>query len=98
MNTPVTTVPTSTTAFAPFQAAADFASTNSNPTPSMSTAVNSTVASLPADIDAETLAMLADLDRASTREERNLIPEIKLIQTDRQVIDFSALLGKGVQK
>lgn len=90
METPVTTVPTS--------AMAPSVPTSTNSTSSMSTAVNSTVSSLPADIDAETLAMLADLDRASTREERNLIPEIKLIQTDRQVIDFSALLGKGVQK
>lgn len=91
METPVTTAPTS--AMAP-----SVPDSTTNPTPSMTTAVNSTVSSLPADIDAETLAMLADLDRASTREERNLIPEIKLIQTDRQVIDFSALLGKGVQK
>lgn len=90
METPVTTVPTSTTA--------PSTSVPTNTTPSMSTAVNSTVSSLPADIDAETLAMLADLDRASTREERNLIPEIKLIQTDKQVIDFSALINKPVQK
>lgn len=64
----------------------------------MTTAINSSVSSLPADLDAETLALLADLDRASTREERNLIPEIKLIQTDKQVIDFSALINKPVQK
>lgn len=90
MNTPVTT-PTSVNAPA--------VSTSTNPSNSMSTtAVNSTVASLPADIDAETLALLSELDRASTREERNLIPEIKLIQTDKQVIDFSALLQKPVQK
>lgn len=86
-----TSVPTSVTPF-----------TNSVPTnthTSMSTtAISSTVPAMPADIDAETLAMLADLDRAATREERNLIPEIKLIQTDKQVIDFSALIQWGVQK
>lgn len=89
MDTP-TTVPTSAT---------PAVSTSPNSNPSMSTtAISSTVSTMPADIDAETLAMLADLDRASTREERNLIPEIKLIQTDKQVIDFSALINKPVQK
>ncbi len=86
----LTTVPTSAT---------PAVSTSPNSNTSMSTtAISSTVSTMPADIDAETLAMLADLDRASTREERNLIPEIKLIQTDKQVIDFSALMGKPVQK
>lgn len=89
MDTP-TTVPTSTTV--PSTSVPNTNTSMSN------TAVSSTVSAMPADIDAETLAMLADLDRASTREERNLIPEIKLIQTDKQVIDFSALINRPVQK
>lgn len=90
MYTPVS-VPTSATP------AVSNSTHNSNSSMS-NTAVTSSVSAMPADIDAETLAMLADLDRASTREERNLIPEIKLIQTDKQVIDFSALINKPVQK
>lgn len=67
---------------------------NPNSTPPMNTPVNT----MPADLDAETLALLQDLDRQATRDVKNLIPEIKLVQTDKQVIELAALLHKPVQK
>lgn len=49
-------------------------------------------------VDQETYNIIKGADQQATRPARNLIPEIKVVATDKQVLDFSSLLGKGMAK
>lgn len=49
-------------------------------------------------VDKETYDIIKGADQLATRPSRNLIPEIKVVSTDKQVLDFSAILGKGIAK
>ncbi len=49
-------------------------------------------------VDKATYDIIKGADQIATRPARNLIPEIKVVSTDKQVLDFSSLLGKGIAK
>lgn len=49
-------------------------------------------------VDQATYDIIKAADQQATRPSRNLIPEIKVVSTDKQVLDFSSLLGKGIAK
>jgi len=49
-------------------------------------------------LDEATLALLQELDQKAAKSEYTTIPEIKLIQTDKQVMDYSNLLQRPVAK
>lgn len=49
-------------------------------------------------VDKETYEIIKGADAQAIRPTRNVIPEIKVVATDKQVLEFSSLLGKGIQK
>lgn len=49
-------------------------------------------------VDQATYDIIKGADQQATRPSRNLIPEIKVVSTDKQVLEFSSLLGKGIHK
>lgn len=66
----------------------------------VATSVSPVSATTPATVqlDEATLALLAEFDQKAARTEHTTIPEIKLIQTDKQVMDYSNLLQRPVAK